>query len=171
TGQHGAAGSGTHPCGPGGELMTAPATDRTSFTAAGTPLLSVRDLKQYFPVRRGLLAPREWKKAVDGVSFDIPKGQTLALVGESGSGKTTVGLMVLDLLPPTGGEILYEGPPFSARTGRERFQLRRRMQVIFQDPYSSLNARMTIREALTEGMAIHRIGENAKAREQRAGQL
>jgi ABC-type oligopeptide transport system ATPase subunit len=151
--------------------MTAPATDRTSFTAAGVPLLSVRDLKQYFPVRRGLLAPREWKKAVDGVSFDIPKGQTLALVGESGSGKTTVGLMVLDLLPPTGGEILYEGRPFSARSGRERFQLRRRMQVIFQDPYSSLNARMTIREALTEGMVIHRIGENARAREQRAGQL
>jgi len=151
--------------------MTAPATDRTAFSAAGTPLLSVRNLKQYFPVRRGLLAPREWKKAVDGVSFDIPKGQTLAIVGESGSGKTTVGLMVLDLLPPTGGEILYEGRPFSARTGRERFELRRRMQVIFQDPYSSLNARMTIREALTEGMTIHRIGENAKAREQRAGQL
>src|SRR4051794_3950419 len=151
--------------------MTAPATHWGSSTPTGAPLLSVRDLKQYFPVRRGLLAPREWKKAVDGVSFDIPKGQTLALVGESGSGKTTVGLMVLDLLPPTGGEILYEGRPFSARTGRERFELRRRMQVIFQDPYSSLNARMTIREALTEGMTIHRIGENAKAREQRAGQL
>jgi ABC-type oligopeptide transport system ATPase subunit len=151
--------------------MTAPAAPWLSSTSQGTPLLSVRDLKQYFPVRRGLLAPREWKKAVDGVSFDIPKGQTLALVGESGSGKTTVGLMVLDLLPPTGGEILYEGRPFSARTRRERFHLRRRMQVIFQDPYSSLNARMTIREALTEGMTIHRIGENAKAREQRAGQL
>jgi ABC-type oligopeptide transport system ATPase subunit len=79
--------------------------------------------------------------------------------------------MVLDLLPPTGGEILYEGRPFAARLRRERFELRRRMQVIFQDPYSSLNARMTIQEALTEGMAIHRIGENAKAREQRAGQL
>jgi ABC-type oligopeptide transport system ATPase subunit len=151
--------------------MTASAARMTSRTSEGTPLLSVRDLKQYFPVRRGLLAPREWRKAVDGVSFDIPKGQTLALVGESGSGKTTVGLMVLDLLPPTGGEILYEGRPFSARTRRERFQLRRRMQVIFQDPYSSLNARMTVREALTEGMVIHRIGDNAKAREQRAAQL
>jgi ABC-type oligopeptide transport system ATPase subunit len=135
------------------------------------PLLAVRDLKKYFPVRRGILAPREWKKAVDGVSFEIPKGSTLALVGESGSGKTTVGLMILDLLPPTGGEILYEGRPFSGRERRERFQLRRRMQVIFQDPYSSLNARMTIQEALTEGMAIHRIGANAKEREQRAGDL
>jgi ABC-type oligopeptide transport system ATPase subunit len=131
----------------------------------------VKDLKKYFPVRRGLLAPREWKKAVDGVSFEIPKGGTLALVGESGSGKTTVGLMVLDLLTPTAGEILYEDRPFSDRSRRERFELRRRMQVIFQDPYSSLNARMTIREALTEGMAIHRIGENARAREARAGDL
>jgi ABC-type oligopeptide transport system ATPase subunit len=136
-----------------------------------TPLLAVRDLKQYFPVRRGLLAPREWKKAVDGVGFDIPRGHTLALVGESGSGKTTVGLMVLDLLRPTGGEILYDGGPFSERTRRERFALRRRMQVVFQDPYSSLNARMTIREALTEGMTIHRIGASAKERDQRAGDL
>src|SRR5438477_357441 len=151
--------------------MTAPAAPWTSSTSQGTPLLSVRDLKQYFPVRRGILAPKEWKKAVDGVSFDIPKGRTLALVGESGSGKTTVGLMVLDLLPPTSGEILYEGRPFSARTRRERFQLRRRMQVIFQDPYSSLNARMTIREALTEGMQIHRIGVDAREREQRAADL
>ena len=137
----------------------------------GLPLLAVRDLKQYFPVRRGLLAPREWKKAVDGVSFEIPRGQTLALVGESGSGKTTVGLMVLDLLRPTGGEILYGGRPLSARAGQERFELRRRMQVIFQDPYSSLNARMTIRETLTEGMAIHRVGASAREREQRAADL
>src|SRR2546428_4493704 len=113
--------------------MTAPAARMTSRTSDGTPLLSVRDLKQYFPVRRGLLAPREWKKAVDGVSFEIPRGQTLALVGESGSGKTTVGLMVLDLLPPTGGEILYEGRPFSDRNRRERVPLRRRMQGVFQD--------------------------------------
>jgi ABC-type oligopeptide transport system ATPase subunit len=137
----------------------------------GAPLLAVRDLKKYFPVRRGLLAAREWKKAVDGVSFEIPKGQTLALVGESGSGKTTVGLMVLDLLPPTGGDIRYDGRHFAERTAKERFQLRRRMQVIFQDPYSSLNARMTIREALTEGMQIHRIGADAREREQRAGDL
>src|SRR5438270_14088854 len=73
------------------------------------PLLSVRDLKKYFPLRKGLFAPRAWKKAVDDVSFDIPRGHTLALVGESGSGKSTVGLMLLDLLAPTAGEIVYDG--------------------------------------------------------------
>lgn len=140
-------------------------------SAAEAALLSVRDLKKYFPMRRGLLAAKEWKKAVDGVSFDIPKGRTLALVGESGSGKTTVGMMVLDLLPPTGGEIRYDGRAFSERSPQERFQLRRRMQVIFQDPYSSLNARMTISEAVTEGMRVHRLGANAAEREQRAAEL
>jgi ABC-type oligopeptide transport system ATPase subunit len=135
------------------------------------PLLSVRDLRKYFPVRRGLLAARDWKKAVDGVSFEIPRGSTLALVGESGSGKTTVGMMVLDLLKPTGGQIVYDGRGFEERTPQERFQLRRRMQVIFQDPYSSLNPRMTIREALTEGMGVHRIGANSREREQRAADL
>jgi ABC-type oligopeptide transport system ATPase subunit len=151
--------------------VTAPSLATASGKRGSAPLLAVKELKKYFPVRRGLLAPREWNKAVDGVTFEIPKGGTLALVGESGSGKTTVGMMVLDLLPPTAGEILYEGRPFSDRGRKERFELRRRMQVIFQDPYSSLNARMTIREALTEGMAIHRIGENARAREARAADL
>jgi ABC-type oligopeptide transport system ATPase subunit len=145
--------------------------DLSSGVSSEAPLVDVRDLKKYFPVRRGLLAPREWKKAVDGVSFEIPRGQTLALVGESGSGKTTVGLMVLDLLPPSAGQILYEGRLLSDRDRRERFQLRRRMQVIFQDPYSSLNARLTIRESVTEGMAIHRIGKDARERERRAGEL
>ncbi len=159
----------THPSGKPIAATTGPDQSRTA--ADPSPLLAVRGLKQYFPVRRGLLAPREWKKAVDGVSFAIPRGSTLALVGESGSGKTTVGLMVLDLLRPTGGEIIYDGRRFSERTRQERFQLRRRMQVIFQDPYSSLNARMTVREALTEGMAIHRLGASAAERDGRAGDL
>jgi ABC-type oligopeptide transport system ATPase subunit len=146
-------------------------SEGTSPKSSADALLSVRDLRKYFPVRRGLLAAREWKKAVDGVSFEIPRGSTLALVGESGSGKTTVGMMVLDLLKPTGGQIVYDGRGFEERTRRERFQLRRRMQVIFQDPYSSLNPRMTIREALTEGMGVHRIGANPREREQRAADL
>ncbi len=125
------------------------------------PLISVRDLYKRFPLRKGLFAPKAWKIAVDGVSFDIPHGRTLALVGESGSGKSTVGLMLLDLLEPTSGEILYEGRPFSDRKGRERRALRRQMQVVFQDPYASLNARMTVRETLTEGMIVHRIGKSA----------
>jgi ABC-type oligopeptide transport system ATPase subunit len=136
-----------------------------------TPLLSVRNLKKYFPLRKTLLGPRAWKRAVDDVSFDVARGETLALVGESGSGKSTVGLMLLDLLDPTGGEIVYEGLPFSARRGRARLALRREMQVVFQDPYASLNGRMNVRETLTEGMVIHRIGANAKEREERAVEL
>src|SRR5262249_40014644 len=85
----------------GGHVVTAISPTSTNARRGSAPLLAVKDLKKSFPVRRGLLAPREWKRAVDGVSFEIPKGGTLALVGESGSGKTTVGLMVLDLLAPT----------------------------------------------------------------------
>lgn len=134
-------------------------------------LLTVRGLKKYFPVRKGLFGRRDWNKAVDDVSFEIPLGSTLALVGESGSGKSTVGLMLLDLLTPTEGDILFEGQPFAARTGAERLALRRRMQVVFQDPYASLNARMTVGETLTEGMIVHRIGGNAAERNERAATL
>jgi ABC-type oligopeptide transport system ATPase subunit len=134
-------------------------------------LLSVRELTKRFPLRKGLFAPRAWKTAVDDVSFEIPRGRTLALVGESGSGKSTVGLMLLDLLAPTSGEIIYNGLPFSARRGRERLALRREMQVVFQDPYASLNARLTVRETLTEGMIVHRLAKTAAEREARAAEL
>ncbi|HLV79673.1 MAG TPA: ATP-binding cassette domain-containing protein [Chthonomonadaceae bacterium] len=141
-------------------------------TGRDEPLLSVRGLKKYFPVRRRTpFAPRLWNKAVDGVDFEILRGHTLALVGESGSGKSTVGLMLLDLLAPTGGEILYEGLAFSARHGRARHRLRREMQVVFQDPYASLNARMTVRETLTEGMLIHGLARSVSEREARAAEL
>jgi len=136
-----------------------------------SPLVSVHNLKKYFPIRKGLFAPKAYKRAVDDVSFDIAQGQTLALVGESGSGKSTVGLMLLDLLEPTGGEIIYNGRPFSDRRGAERLQLRREMQVVFQDPYSSLNVRMTVKETLTEGMQVHNIGANEAEREARAADL
>ena len=136
-----------------------------------TPLIAVKNLQKYFPQRTGLFQPKKWKKAVENVSFEIPKGKTLALVGESGSGKTTVALMLLDLLAPTGGDIVYEGQPFSARTGRVRQELRRQMQVVFQDPYASLNARMNVRETLQEGMIVHRIGANAAEREARCKEL
>ena len=141
-------------------------------TSMDDPLLSVRGLKKYFPVRQRMpFAPRQWKKAVDGVDFDILRGHTLALVGESGSGKSTVGLMLLDLLAPSGGEIIYDGLPVSARRGRARQALRREMQVVFQDPYASLNARMTVRETLTEGMIIHRLARSAAERDARAADL
>ena len=136
--------------------------------SARAPLLSVRHVKKYFRMRTGLFQPVVYKRAVDDVSFEVPHGQTLALVGESGSGKSTIGLMLLDLLEPTSGDILYDGRPFSSWRGRERKALRREMQVVFQDPYASLNARMNVRETLTEGMLVHRIGANAQEREERA---
>jgi len=139
--------------------------------SAAAPLLSVQHVKKYFRMRTTLFQPAVYKKAVDDVSFDVPRGHTLALVGESGSGKSTIGLMLLDLLEPTSGDILYDGRPFSARRGRERRALRREMQVVFQDPYASLNARMNVRETLTEGMMVHRIGANAPEREARAVEL
>ncbi|MCW3096508.1 MAG: ABC-type uncharacterized transport system,duplicated ATPase component [Chthonomonadaceae bacterium] len=133
-----------------------------------SPLLQVRHLTKRFPIRTGLFQPKAWKTAVDDVSFEVPRGSTLALVGESGSGKSTVGLMLLDLLTPTSGEILYDSKPFSDRQGAARKALRRDMQVVFQDPYASLNARMNVRETLTEGMIVHKIGANAAEREERA---
>ncbi len=133
-----------------------------------TAVLKVSDLCKEFPTRGGFLTRRSAKTAVDKVSFDIPKGRTLALVGESGSGKSTVGLMVLDLLQPTSGEILFNGKTFAESRGRE---IRRQIQVVFQDPYASLNARLQVRETLVEGMVIHRIGANSREREERAADL
>ncbi len=139
--------------------------------AKSSVLLSVRDLSKHFALRGGLFQKREFNKAVDGVSFDIARGKTLALVGESGSGKSTVGAMLLGLLEPTSGEIFFDGKPFSNFSGAEKRALRRQMQVVFQDPYASLNARMNVREALTEGMIIHGIGANAAERNTRAEAL
>jgi len=133
--------------------------------------LSVRNLRKEFPLRgEGLFAKKEFKVAVQDVSFEIGEGKTLALVGESGSGKSTVGLMLLGLLAPTKGQILFEGRDLTSLRGPERLALRRRMQVVFQDPYSSLNARMTVRETLTEGMLVHRMGA-PKEREEKAARL
>jgi ABC-type oligopeptide transport system ATPase subunit len=134
-------------------------------------LLSVRDLRKQFPQRGAGLFRKAWKTAVDGVSFDVQPGRTMALVGESGSGKSTVGLMILDLLRPTAGEVLFRGTPVSGRRGAAWLALRRDMQVIFQDPYSSLNARMNVAEILTEGMAVHRLGADEADRRRRAAEL
>lgn len=134
------------------------------------PVLRVRGLCKRFPLRSGVFR-KTWKEAVAGVEFEIPRAETLALVGESGSGKSTVGLMVLDLLKPTAGEIRFEGRDIRSLRGPERRSVRRRIQVVFQDPYASLNARMQIAEALTEGMVIHRIGASAGERRDRAAAL
>jgi peptide/nickel transport system ATP-binding protein/oligopeptide transport system ATP-binding protein len=123
------------------------------------PLLEVQNLKTYFPVRAGLLQRVVgWVKAVDDVSFTVYEGETLGLVGESGCGKTTVGRSILRLIEPNAGRVLFEGQDVLRLRGRELKALRRNMQIIFQDPYGSLDPRLPIGESITEGLHIHGIG-------------
>jgi oligopeptide transport system ATP-binding protein len=118
-------------------------------------MLEVRDLKMHFPVRAGLLRRAAgWVKAVDGVSFSIAKGETLGLVGESGCGKTTVGKCVVRLLRPSGGSILFKGHDIAALDRKALQDYRLRMQMVFQDPFGSLNPRMTVADIIGEGPAI-----------------
>ena len=131
------------------------------------PLLDVHDLKMYFPVLGGVLRRRVAQVfAVDGVSFAIPTGSTLGLVGESGCGKTTVGRAILRLYRPTGGRVLFDGRNLMHLGKRDLKTVRRDMQIIFQDPFESLNARHTIQEILEEPFRIHRIGSAAERRQQ-----
>lgn len=123
------------------------------------PLVEVRHLKKYFPVQSGIIRRTvAHVQAVDDVSFEVYPGETLGLVGESGCGKTTAGRLVLRLLEPTGGTVLFEGRDIFAVRGGELKALRRNMQMIFQDPYSSLDPRLPIGEAVMEGLNIHGIG-------------
>lgn len=125
-------------------------------SSAGKNLLEIRGLKKYFPIRKGLFRRRAgWVQAVDGVSLHIKKGETLGLVGESGCGKSTIGKCILRLLEPTEGEILFEGENISTLDppGMKRF--RRKVQAIFQDPYSSLNPRMSVGNTVGEPLLVH----------------
>jgi peptide/nickel transport system ATP-binding protein len=131
------------------------------------PLLQVRDVKTHFPVRGGVLGRvRGTVKAVDGVSFDVVRGETLGLVGESGCGKSTLGRTLLRLIEPTAGSIRFEGQELTGLTQRQLRPLRRRMQLIFQDPYASLNPRMTVRDIIGEPFAIHGLA-HGREREQK----
>ncbi len=137
-----------------------------------TPLLQIRDLKVWFPIKKGLLRRTvDYVRAVDEVSLDIPQGQIVALVGESGCGKTTLGRAVLQLEPPTSGSIRIQGQELTGLSARELRPLRRKMQIAFQDPQSSLNPRLLIETTLTEPMKVHGIGANHEQRIELAGLL
>ncbi len=123
------------------------------------PLLSVEGLKQYYPVRGGILGGKIGDvRAVDGVTFSVEQGQTLGLVGESGCGKSTLGRAVMRLEDPTAGRVLFQGEDLANASGPELFRRRRDIQIIFQDPYSSLNPRMTVGEIVREPLLVHRMG-------------
>jgi peptide/nickel transport system ATP-binding protein len=144
--------------------------DRTGN--GGAPLLEVRDLEKRFPIRRGLFSRVSGQvHAVDGVSFDVRPGETLALVGESGSGKTTTGRLVLRLLEPSAGTIRFDGTDLLALPARAMRRMRRHLQVIFQDPYGSLNPRMTIGSIVREPLDIHRVGASRAERDAMVGRL
>ena len=136
-------------------------------------LLDVRDLKMYFPVTSGILFQRKLAdvKAVDGISFAIRQGETLGLVGESGCGKTTAGRCILMLHEPTSGEITFEGHNFIKMKGGEIRRMRRRMQMIFQDPYASLNPRMTVGSTIGEPLVVHGLAGGRKGRRERVQEL
>lgn len=130
------------------------------------PILEVKDLQVHFPIRKGFLGRvADYVRAVDGISFKVHKGQTLGLVGESGCGKTTTGRAIIRLVDPTAGEVKFEGTDFLKLKGAELRAARKRIQMIFQDPYSSLNPRMTVKNIVMEGMIIHNIFSTAKQRE------
>jgi len=138
----------------------------------GAPLLQVRDLKKYFEVGKGFLPGRKRSvKAVDGVSFDIRRGETLGLVGESGCGKSTTGRAILRLIEPTEGEIHFAGEDVRAMDRSSLRKLRRRAQIVFQDPFSSLNPRMTVGQMLDEVLRVHSLGGNAEGRKRRIREL
>jgi oligopeptide transport system ATP-binding protein len=130
-----------------------------------SPLLEVRDLRKYFPIHAGLLSRKVGDvKAVDGVSFSINAGDTLGLVGESGSGKTTIGRVILRLLTATSGDVIFEDRDVLTLPRHDIRHLRKEMQIIFQDPYASLNPRMTVGDAIGEPLYIHNIARGADAR-------
>jgi peptide/nickel transport system ATP-binding protein len=128
-------------------------------SANGSPLLLVEGLKKYYPVRGGVFAAKIGDvRAVDGVSFSVQEGETLGLVGESGCGKSTLGRTIMRLEEPTAGRVFFEGKDLAHASKTELFQLRRDVQAIFQDPYSSLNPRMTVGEIVREPLLVHNIG-------------
>ncbi|WP_324673973.1 ABC transporter ATP-binding protein [Hymenobacter sp. GOD-10R] len=150
----------------GGSLNNDPATSK------GTPLLQVENLQVYFPIRKGFFNRNpEFVKAVDSVSFDIYRGETVGLVGESGCGKTTLGRAILRLVEPTAGRILFEGTDLAALPTGELRRRRREFQMVFQDPYAALNPMMTVGEAILEPMRVHGVGGTRTEQKARVQEL
>ncbi len=136
------------------------------------PLLQVRGVVKHYPVRRGLFGgSRDVVQAMDGVDLDVPAGQTLGLVGESGSGKTTLARCILRLVEPTRGSVRFDGVEILTLPSRQMRALRQDLQVVFQDPYSSLNPRMRVGEIVGEPLLVHRLAKNRSEREQRVAEL
>ncbi len=129
-------------------------------------LLEIRDLKKHFPVGEGLFSRNKGAvKAVDGVNLTVEEGETMGLVGESGCGKSTLGRTILRLIEPTGGEVIFQGKNLLALSQRELRNMRRQMQIIFQDPYASLNPRMRVGDIVGEGLEIHKLAKGKAKRE------
>ena len=131
-------------------------------------ILEAKDLKMHFPIKiknKGFLSEKKYVKAVDGISFVIKEGETLGLVGESGCGKSTTGKMIVRLLKPTEGSILYKGKDIFKVTGEETKQLCKEIQIIFQDPYSSLDPRFSVGSTISEPMIVHKIADRKTIKE------
>lgn len=139
---------------------------------AQKPILQIKNLKTYFPLKKNFFGKvTEEVKAVDDVTFDVYPGETLGLVGESGCGKTTLGRTVLRLVDPTGGEVIFKGNPLHSMTTAELTEIRKDIQIIFQDPYSSLNPRITVGDAIMEPMQVHKLYANDKERKEKVLEL
>jgi oligopeptide/dipeptide ABC transporter ATP-binding protein len=134
------------------------------------PLISIKNVKKYYPIGSGLFGKKDkWLKAVDGISLDVHQGETVGLVGESGCGKSTLGRMVVGLLEPSTGEVIFEGNTLLSK-GRKRREVGKNIQMVFQDPYSSLNPRMTVTNIIAEPLVLHKIGTKSE-RKKRVDEL
>src|SRR5438874_13114057 len=152
--------------------MTTETVPEPDVETASDVLVNVQGLRMYFPVTAGLIFQRKIAdvKAVDGVNFEVKKGETLGLVGESGCGKSTVGRTILQLYKPTAGSVRFEGKELTAASVGDLRRMRRDMQIVFQDPYASLNARLTVGAIIAEPLEIHHIGDQ-RERRRRVGEL
>ncbi len=142
------------------ERESKPAEERAAPDGRRRPLVQVERLSKLFPVKKGLFGRTKLVRAVDGVSLYVRHGETLGLVGESGCGKSTLGRTLLKLLEPTYGRIVFDGQDITPMSHRQLRPLRRRMQIIFQDPYSSLNPRMTVRRIVGEALQVHKLAKS-----------